>query len=1398
MDFIKHFFGMRIRVVFILMMGFFVSSNFAKAATFKKSEILLKMLSDAYESGNYRVGLNRSKDLKPAIETEEGIQSITIAHVHAWKAILYASLSKFDKYKVELDSAKSLLVSYPKDSTNCQEAFLTVVKAEIIYGNYQEALRIIQEVQGFSSENKFLYYSFAHQKGICNSKIGYLLDAEPELKESRKVVDALEQDTTIQFKLLRTKLLFLHFDVLFEMGEFQTCFHLITENKLWIKESFRYQHGVQGEMYLRHARYLAYKRHYSEANVMYRKAYSYGMRYYALYAPFFTTLQHERVDNLLHQKKNPEANYWKNDLDVRIVSYYGKQSVPYLDHKIREVEKSCFNGDWTTAESNLTSYINRNKNYPEDHIGKIKIKQLKYRIQLQLGKVKQADSTLAEIVQLAELKFGSLSPNFHLQKLEYLRFLYTYTNNIQGLDVAYKESLEGVLKNHLSKTHKDYYINAFGLIDLYNLNEQYELANKTIEIYLNEIDKNAKSVRSQALILSSETKTLMGDYNTSLIHIKEALWKLKNEKHVDEKLIYAEGFRSEALLFKETGNFIGAEIAYNSSDKLFSDQLVSVHKTPIRDIAWLHIHKGKYRKTAKLLKEELNRAKNSVGESHYSNINLLLNLSEINMQLGDFSLAEENLRQAKSISEQVFGSHSEHYAKVLLTYKKFYEAIGDFQKSEEYAQSAINILASKFGNNHIKTALPKSELALAIGLNHKEFQAKTNDITTLQLKRKCDSLLVDAEHIIHSAIGNDNPLYAVLLENTGKYNLIVQNLTKSSANISAARTIWTKTLGEPNVHTAHLDYLLGEIAYFDSAYTSALQYFIQSKDAYKTLFGTHHPDYVESLGMISRMYFIEKNIKEAVLTSEEVVEKSLSYIHTIFPSLSERGKANYWAKVKEHFEFFNTLAFTQSKTYPNLIGKAFDINLQTKAILLNSSLKTKNFIMQSGDTVLINAFTTWMDKKELLITGVSMEHNERKKEGLDLLQLENEIENLEQYLSLQAVGFNDLKTNAKVYKWQDLSAVLDKNDQVIEIIAFRLFEHRFSDSIWYAIMGVNNSTKTNPSHRVLTNGNFMHREGIAYYRNCLKFNIADNYSYTTFWQPIEAMAAKNGKTFISFDGVYNRLNLETILLPNKDLVLNNYQIIPIGTSRDLLEKSSDNLTTETGNSAFFLGNPSFYSPDYKGLRSWSQLQGTENEVLQLSSFLKTQNWNTEIFKNDNATEQVVKNLHSPAVFHIATHGFYIEEETENNINKVISNAASNPLLRSGLLLQNGGELYEGAKAYEFNRTDGILTAYEAMNLDLGHTDLVVLSACETGHGKVELGEGVFGLQRSFVVAGARNIIISLFKVSDEVTTELMTSFYKNWNQSHNKKEAFVQAKKEILAKYNNAIYWGAFVMIGVE
>ncbi|MEP3389847.1 MAG: CHAT domain-containing protein, partial [Reichenbachiella sp.] len=245
--------------------------------------------------------------------------------------------------------------------------------------------------------------------------------------------------------------------------------------------------------------------------------------------------------------------------------------------------------------------------------------------------------------------------------------------------------------------------------------------------------------------------------------------------------------------------------------------------------------------------------------------------------------------------------------------------------------------------------------------------------------------------------------------------------------------------------------------------------------------------------------------------------------------------------------------------------------------------------------------------------------------------------------------------------------------------------------------------------------------------------------------------------------------------------------------------------------AEMFGKPTYYVSSKPG--SWTgrattrggnpdvigQLPGTEKEVTELKDLLRRDGWVTTDHKEKQATEQAIKAMDNPKIFHIATHGFF-QPDADLSSEDIAMNenlAAQNPLLKTGLLMSGAGDILNETTS-NFNLDDGILTAYEAMNLNLDKTDLVVLSACETGLGEIQAGEGVYGLQRAFLVAGARTIIMSLFKVSDEATQKLMVKFYSKWLATGDKRASFIQAKQEIRDEYKDPIFWGPFIMIGLD
>jgi CHAT domain-containing protein len=216
--------------------------------------------------------------------------------------------------------------------------------------------------------------------------------------------------------------------------------------------------------------------------------------------------------------------------------------------------------------------------------------------------------------------------------------------------------------------------------------------------------------------------------------------------------------------------------------------------------------------------------------------------------------------------------------------------------------------------------------------------------------------------------------------------------------------------------------------------------------------------------------------------------------------------------------------------------------------------------------------------------------------------------------------------------------------------------------------------------------------------------------------------------------------------------------------------------------------------------SISALPETKEEVLLVRDLFERHARPVETLTEDRALEEAVKGLKAPRVLHLATHGFFLPDQELADSEDEPAAGSEDPMLRSGIVLAGAEYALAGRSAPELE--DGILTAYEAVGLDLQGTELVTLSACETGLGDVKTGEGVFGLRRALEVAGADAVLMSLWAVPDRETKELMSAFYRRWLAGEGKHEALRGAQLEVRElvkeRYGRDLpyYWGAFVLVG--
>ncbi|MFS6826765.1 CHAT domain-containing protein [Cyanobium sp. ATX-6F1] len=217
-------------------------------------------------------------------------------------------------------------------------------------------------------------------------------------------------------------------------------------------------------------------------------------------------------------------------------------------------------------------------------------------------------------------------------------------------------------------------------------------------------------------------------------------------------------------------------------------------------------------------------------------------------------------------------------------------------------------------------------------------------------------------------------------------------------------------------------------------------------------------------------------------------------------------------------------------------------------------------------------------------------------------------------------------------------------------------------------------------------------------------------------------------------------------------------------------------------------------PDFGGARPWAALPAAAQEGQQVASQLKA-----TLIAGTAATTTALKQARGPSVLHVASHGFFLPAAN-----------GGDPLLDSGLVLAgaNRSGLPNQPSAAPTTATrksgagdDGYLTAKEAAQLQLDGTQLVVLSACDTGSGTVQGGEGVYGLQRALTVAGARSTLLSLWKVDDDATAQFMRRFYDLLKAGKGRMEALVQVQEEFrtnppVRDWRDHKYWAAWQLSG--
>ena len=872
----------------------------------------------------------------------------------------------------------------------------------------------------------------------------------------------------------------------------------------------------------------------------------------------------------------------------------------------------------------------------------------------------------------------------------------------------------------------------------------------------------------------------------------EALYQLRNYnlaglKFLTALMVYTDESKAEELISnpfelrkKETRHQVFETILKTEADTVgFTLEDFFAYTKTLDNFSLLLHARGRYTISKSLAERALEFRENHLGVEHPATGASYNNISVLYKDMGMYSEAEELIEPALKIQEAQFGKQSMPYAITLNNKALLFQIIGRYDIAKKYMEEVVEVV-NELVKKEGKTMPFKVNLAL-LHQDLKEYEEAESIFADLLELRSSRPRPLQTESDAYLL----NHLAALYME-MGKTDDAEKYLKQSAA-------IYKRKLGEKHPSYASVLSNLSKYYHYKGAYPEAIHANKQVLEIRKAVLSPNHPDFIDAWEDRGVLLWESGQKEKAAPIFKKVIERQLANAEKIFPSMNEHEKGKYWSKVQPKIQLFYNYVMENYQDNPDLVGEMYQVQLKTKGILLNSTTKVKNQILNGDNEELKKEYLEWLDQKEALAVYYTLSAEELKDEGVDLDSLEQATLKTEKDLIKSSAAF------AQAYQFPHQTLVqvresLNTDEAAIEIIKVPKFDKKLLEKSHYAALIATKSKET-PTLVVLENGDELEGKYGKFYRTVVTNQIEDEYSYDQFWKPIASNLQGISKIYLSLDGIYNQINIATLKKPDGNYVIDGMQSIIVSSTRQI--PSIKSRTNKASNSTAIL----FGYPHYGDKGTINKLPGTKVEVEGIGELLGKYDYQAKHFMEKEASESNVKTeVNNPKILHIATHGFFLEDVEEFGSDKVfgveLTKAKENPLLRSGLMFHNAESAMENTNSKELKENDnGILTAYEAMTLPLDQTELVVLSACETGLGEIKSGEGVYGLQRAFQVAGAESIIISLWKVSDEATQKLMYEFYKNWLRSGDKISAFNQAQLSLKNEYESPFFWGAFILM---
>ena len=856
----------------------------------------------------------------------------------------------------------------------------------------------------------------------------------------------------------------------------------------------------------------------------------------------------------------------------------------------------------------------------------------------------------------------------------------------------------------------------------------------------------------------------------------------------------------------------------------------------LNNLAGVYDSKGFYAKAELLYLRALAINQKAFGPEHPNTAQSLNILAGLYNSQGFYAKAELFYLRALAINEKVFRQEHPNTAQSLNNLALTYYNQGLYAKAEALYQRALAIREKALGPEHPDTSISIINLG---ALYHSQ-----------GLYAKAEPLYQRALAIREKALGSEHPDTSISINNLAALYYSQGLYSKAESRYQRAIAILEKALGPEHPETARSINNLAVLYYSKGLYAKAESLYQRALAIREMTLGAEHPDTANSINNLAALYNNQGLYAKAMSLCERALainEKALGPEHPdtanslnclayLYNNQGHYAKADYFARrgqtlqsifiqreapylpVAERQTFLNTYgnayerAFSSAKLGSSGASLALFSRLNRQGLLQEIEQRQAQLASLPGPQ---QSLATELRAVTQQLASMALPPEQRQ-------QLKGRQEELEKQLYRLLP-----QLQPRVVEVQLVSAALPAGSALIEFQRYRPFDgtkpekpddQQWSQTRYLALVlkpdGVIIPIDLGLAHPIDTSIQAALAASEQKQADALELWAQVGRSVL---DPLSAATRGVNTLFISPDSELNRIPFAALQAPGSSQLLSEaLKIRLLTTGRELLDlKSTSTVKTSqvlvVANPAFDRTPVSVQSPRLAvssqqrsgdlGSQRWAPLPGTATEGAAIALLT-----GGRLLAGEQARAAAIQQQQqAPRLLHLATHAYFQPDlpdalrkedqpQRSNNNQGPTALSGENPLLRSGIV-------FAGANQPDADPTDdGYLTALEVARLNWKGTELVVISACESGKGDIQAGEGVYGLKRAIAVAGARSSLLSLWKVDDRATAAFMQSFYNKLRAGTGRADALAATQQEFRQSSNtswrNPYVWAAFQLSG--